>query len=48
MFNIEELKRCSNNVLYELNKVLKRDVTTLKNPHTKVMVVEGLLCQMSG
>ena len=26
MFNIEELKRCSNNVLYELNKVLKRDV----------------------
>lgn len=26
MFRLEELKRCSNNVLYELKKVLKRDI----------------------
>lgn len=26
MFNIEELKRYNNNVLYELKKALKRDI----------------------
>lgn len=26
MFNIEELKRYDNNILYELKKVLKRDI----------------------
>lgn len=26
MFNLEELKRYNNNVLYELKKVLKRDI----------------------
>lgn len=26
MFNIEELKRYNNNVLYELKKILKKDI----------------------
>lgn len=37
MFNVEELKRCSNNMLYELKKVLKKDIKKFEKEDNRTL-----------